>query len=436
MRLRRAGRGSGTSVEGVILSQDDGLRDAASVDFGHRVHRRPVAVARPRSAGEVAEVVRDAAASGTPVAARGRGHSGYGQAQTTGVVIDMSTLAAVHEVRDDRVVVDAGASWDAVLEAAWRCGGAPPVLTDYLGLSVGGTLSVGGIGGTSFRYGLQTDTVTELQVVTGEGSVRTCVPGDDLFAAALGGLGQCGVITRATLRLAGARERVRRREIDHATVSAAAAEQLRYVEEGRYDFVQGQVRYGESRRRVFVETATYYTPPSTPDGDGQDLPYLDFQHRLDAAEVLLTRTGAWSLPHPWWNCFLPVSTAVDFLETLVDTLTADDLGPAGCVLFYPVFPARVHAPLVRLPAERVAFLIAILRFPPDAAAAAGQVAQNAHVHREARRRGGVVYPVGAIPFTAADWQHHYGAEWARLSEWKSRWDPAHILTPGPDIFPR
>ncbi|MEV5301909.1 FAD-binding protein [Amycolatopsis methanolica] len=94
----------------------------ASVDFGRLVRRRPSAVVRPRSAGEVGEIVRAAAADGVPVAARGRGHPGYGQALTDGVVVDMSALAAVHEVAEDLIVVDAGAGWDAVLAAAWERG--------------------------------------------------------------------------------------------------------------------------------------------------------------------------------------------------------------------------------------------------------------------------------------------------------------------------
>ncbi|GHE92794.1 hypothetical protein GCM10017786_26850 [Amycolatopsis deserti] len=398
----------------------------ASVDFGHLVRRRPSAVVRPRSTGEVADVVRNAAANGVPVAARGRGHSAYGQALTDGVVVDTSTLAAVHDVGDDRIVVDAGAGWDAVLAAAWERGRTPPVLTDYLGLSVGGTLSVGGIGGTSFRHGLQTDTVLALEVVTGDGVVRTCGPGDELFAAVLGGLGQCGIITRATLRLVRAPTHVRRFELDYDTVAAAALDQVRFISEGRFDFVQGQVRLGESGRRVFLETYS--------EGGG-DLPFLEFQHRLDAAEALLTESGAWFHPHPWWNCLLPASTAVDFLTALVERLTPEDLGEAGCVLFYPVFSAQVRAPLVRLPAERIAFLVAILRFPPDdAALAARHVAANRHLYEEARERGGVAYPIGAIPFTAPDWHHHFGDQWPSLREWKSRYDPAGVLTPGPGIF--
>ena len=50
----------------------------------------------------------------------------------------------------------------------------PPVLTDYLNLSVGGTLAVGGVGATTPRYGLQSDNVLEIDVVTGRGEVLTC----------------------------------------------------------------------------------------------------------------------------------------------------------------------------------------------------------------------------------------------------------------------
>jgi FAD/FMN-containing dehydrogenase len=77
----------------------------------------------------------------------------------------------------------------------------PPVLPDHLGLSVGGTLSVGGISGTSFRHGAQVDHVTELEVVTGVGDLVRCTPtqAGDVFDAVLAGLGQCGIIVRATL---------------------------------------------------------------------------------------------------------------------------------------------------------------------------------------------------------------------------------------------
>ena len=55
---------------------------------------------------------------GRKVAPRGQSHSVYGRAQVRdGIVIDMTQLAAVHEVQNDHVVVGAGATWSAVLAA-------------------------------------------------------------------------------------------------------------------------------------------------------------------------------------------------------------------------------------------------------------------------------------------------------------------------------
>jgi len=91
-------------------------------------------------------------------------------------VIDMSTLATVHDIGRSSADVDAGATWRALLERTLARGLSPPTLTDYQDLSVGGTLSVGGIGGGGFRYGAQVDNVIALEVVTGEGRRMRCSP--------------------------------------------------------------------------------------------------------------------------------------------------------------------------------------------------------------------------------------------------------------------
>jgi len=85
------------------------------------------------------------------------------------------------------------------------------VLTAYLGLTVGGTLSIGGVGTTTFRHGAQVDHVHELQAVTGEGQLVMCseTRHRDLFEAALAGQGQCAIMTRAVLRLVPAAGMVR-----------------------------------------------------------------------------------------------------------------------------------------------------------------------------------------------------------------------------------
>ena len=97
-------------------------------------------------------------------------------------------------VEGDRVVVEAGAKWSEVLRATLARGKTPPVLTDYLELSVGGTLVVGGVGGTTSAFGVQSDNVIELEVVTGKGRKVTCSASNnaDLFDAVRAGLGQAG----------------------------------------------------------------------------------------------------------------------------------------------------------------------------------------------------------------------------------------------------
>lgn len=203
----------------------------AAMDFGGLVRAVPAAVVRPASADDVASAIRAAAL--TPhltVAARGNGHSVAGQAMAEGgLVLDMRSLATTASSSSRRggaqaqmqlvqcpsegggggghccfADVPGGALWEEVLH--WGVdnhGLAPASWTDYLRLTVGGTLSNGGVSGQSFRYGPQVSNVAELEVVTGDGECRVCSRSShpDLFFAVLGGLGQFGVITRARIPL-------------------------------------------------------------------------------------------------------------------------------------------------------------------------------------------------------------------------------------------
>src|SRR5688572_7312680 len=179
-------------LDGVLLS-DETSRNEAADDFGHIIHRLPRAVLRPGSARDIVKIVRFAREHRLQVAMRGQGHSQYGQAQVLeGIVIDSSSLRTIHQIESGRAVVDAGVTWRELITAGAAVGLTPPVLADYQDLAVGGTLSVGGLGGTTQHFGLQADNVLELTVVTGEGDLVTCSPTRhrDLFEVVLTGLGQ------------------------------------------------------------------------------------------------------------------------------------------------------------------------------------------------------------------------------------------------------
>jgi FAD/FMN-containing dehydrogenase len=57
----------------------------------------------------------------------------------------MSSLDTIHSIAAGRADVDAGVLWKNLTTQAFAHGVTPAVLTGFLGLSIGGTLSVGGV---------------------------------------------------------------------------------------------------------------------------------------------------------------------------------------------------------------------------------------------------------------------------------------------------
>lgn len=436
-------------LAGVLRRDEDSLRWAAE-DFGHLAHHRPRAVLHPGEVADVAAMVAFAARAGLPVAARGAGHATYGQSQAAGgIVLDMAGLNRLGEVRDGRITMQAGALWSEVLDATLLRGCTPPVLTDYLHTTVGGTVSVGGIGGTSQHHGLQVDAVEELDLVTGTGRLVTCAPDRNrwLFDAARAGLGQCGVVTSVTLRLIPAPARARCYRVQYQDLAAFLADQRRLVVQGRFDYLEGQVLPGRSGGwRYLLEAAAYYTPPATPDDaallgglgrerEQEDLPYRDFQHRMDPGEAALRATGEWLHPHPWFAVFLPDGTVADVVGAVLAEFGAADLGNSGLGLLYPVPADRLRAPLIRIPDSELAWLFALLRTAgaDDPTAGPAMVDANRACYDWAVTHGATAYPINALPMSPGDWRAHFGPRWAQLRAAKEEFDPHGVLNPGPGI---
>jgi len=168
-----------TDAAATALASTDFGTNASSVDAA-----RPAAVFYPSSAADIAALLRASSASASPfpVSARGCGHSIGGQATAPGgVVVDMASLGRRGDGPSDARLavsvrgryIDAGGEqlWIDVLRASLARGVAPRSWTDYLYLTVGGTLSNAGVSGQTFRHGPQISNVFELDVITG-----TCAP--------------------------------------------------------------------------------------------------------------------------------------------------------------------------------------------------------------------------------------------------------------------
>ena len=429
-------------------------RSAAAEDFGHIVHRIPEEVARPRSAAEVAEAVKSAARRGLRFAARGEGHSTFGRSQAEGgVVAEMSALREIGPVEGGRVVVEAGAKWSEVLAATLPHGMTPPVLTDYLELSVGGTLAVGGVGGTISAHGLQSDNVLELEVVTGDGLVVVCsaTQNADLFDAARAGLGQVGVITRATLGLIEAPRSVRRHPLLYRDLAAMLRDSRRLAAEERFDALQGAIVAAPGGGWAYSLDAVRFFGAEELDDEAllaglsddparrepATMTYADYAHRFAALEEALRSNGQWLLPHPWLMTFVGDCRVEEVVAAELAALDpAADLGPFGQVVVSPIRRNAIVSPMLRMPADELCHTFNLVRVPAsdDAGETERLVDANRATYERVKAAGGTLYPVSALAFSPREWREHFGASFVRLEAAKARYDPARILTPGYEVF--
>lgn len=385
---------------------------AAADDFGHAVHRVPALVAAPSDTGEVAEVARYARRTGTTLIPRGSGHSVYGQAQADGgIVCDMTGLSAVAIGDPDSrtVAVEAGTRWSSVLDATLAYGLTPPVLPDYMELTVGGTLSVGGIGGASHVHGPIADHVRSLNLVTADGSrVTDCSPDhrSDAFFGALGTGGAGGIITSAVLPLVPAPSSVRVYQVPCPDAGALVAAQLRAVREERFGYIEGQITLSEYGVWEFAAELGAFmddgqSAGAVP-GDGvtaEDVPYRDFCHRMTPGVRLFAETGDWYRPHPWFSAFLPSDSVEEFVKGALAEMTAATVGPLPTLL-YPMRRGQVPVPgLVTPPgdSDEMFFAFTILRTTATSEALSAALESNGRLAQAAVAAGGSVYRISALP---------------------------------------
>jgi FAD/FMN-containing dehydrogenase len=178
-----------------LLAGDPGIEEETAA-FNLAVRHRPAVVVRARCANDVAAVVRFGIATGTPVAVQATGH-GATRPVDGGVLV---TTQRMQELSVDPVArtarIGAGVKWIRVIEAAAPYGLAPMSGSSSDVGAVGYTLG-GGLGPLGRRFGFAADHVRSIEVVTGDGRVRTVTADDDpdLFWGLRGGKGNFGIVT-------------------------------------------------------------------------------------------------------------------------------------------------------------------------------------------------------------------------------------------------
>ena len=193
----------GSTTAQVIGAGDDLYEEARHVWNGC-IDRRPLAIIRCHSTGDVVAAVRAASASGLDLAVRGGGHSLPGFSTSEGgIVLDLSPLKTVEVDAARRWAwVGGGATW-ADYDAATHAHGLGSTGGLVSTTGVGGLTLGGGIGWLTRKHGLACDNLMSAELVTAAGEVLTVTSDSDpdLLWGLRGGGGNFGVVTRFGFRL-------------------------------------------------------------------------------------------------------------------------------------------------------------------------------------------------------------------------------------------
>ena len=332
--------GSPNFLKAVAMADaPEGPPDSLEGDFGRLVEGHATGHVRPTSVEEVVAAVASARRTGGRLTIRANAHSFGGQAVPhRSEVLDLTGLDSVW-VEGATAVCGPGVTLRQVVDATLPQGLLPRTLTNLLDLTVGGLLSVGGIGPASQAAGPLVANVSSLTVVTPEAALVTCSKTErrELFDAALCGLGQYGVIVEAQLVLREVLPHVRTFHLLYDDHRAWLEDQMKLagtvtaMEGGCVPVPLGLRGTGGVRRPYItwmfpLQIATEYDeiPPALPSGvvpyrilHVEDDETRFFPARHDARFAAMKRLGGWDLPHPTVSALIDPESLLDLLPELL-----------------------------------------------------------------------------------------------------------------------
>jgi cytokinin dehydrogenase len=438
------------------VSDHPAALEAAAWDFGAMVRRAPTVVVEPLDAGDVCSVLDVASHAGVPVAVRGTGHSQSGQCLVDGgICMDMRRIDSVRVDAGAAIVeAGAGATWRSIIDAAFALGFLPRALTLVVDATIGGTLSMAGVGALSFRAGAQVNNVRYLDVVTPGGELLRCSSNEnrELFDCVRSGLGQCGVIVKAGYSLRPCRKLLRSYSFMYRDAETFVRDVERLYREPRTDFLLGSISATQHEApgyAIVLSLGKEYDSEQSPD-DADVRAGLRFAEELPKRDTpLWDETGVpghiffrqytgrpWNesggvpaTAHPWVDHLF---TPDDAVQVLADVLARPPMPlRMGTCAIIPVARTGEPAPLFALPPSGDV-LFGLGMFPEVPRSLSAEVGMIMALHSvRCRKAGGKRYLSGYVEFeTAAEWADHYGEAYAWFSSLKSKYDPRGLLNPG------
>lgn len=442
------------AIDGLDATCDRALLDAAGRDFGGLTNGTARAIARPRHAEALQRLIEFAIAEQLPLTPRTLGYSQSGQSiPRDGISVDLRAFDTVVIDPERRVArCGAAASWRTVLAAAAAHGLAPKVMPFNLDISVGGTLSAGGIGSTSHHHGMAVSWVDELKLVTGAGQHVRATRDEhrEIYDAVLGGLGLFGLMYEATIPLRTMLPITRTYSLLYDDLATMMADELAimgnpacvHLEGFASAAVQGVRRGPGGRRMPFARWfgGMHVSLERADDdecGDAlldglhhrelvhvEETDSLEFAARYDIRFEVMRATGAWQQPHPWFECMVPGDAALELLPSVVPQLPLL-LGDGHRIMPFADLP---RPPFVVQASPAPCFALAMLPMGIAPPFLAPVTAALRDLHERLLARGGKRYLSGWLfePDEAA-WRRHFGPQFEAWHARRQQLDPHGLL---------
>ena len=222
--------------------------------------------------------------------------------QTARHKLDVRSFDSVLRIDSDRMIADVEGmtTYETLVDETLRYGLLPAVVPQLKTITVGGAVSGLGIESSSFKYGLVHETVEEMEILTGKGSIVACSPctNRDLFFGFPNSYGTLGYALGLTIRLVPAKPYV---HLTHARFSEPAgffAHLAQLCDRGATDFLDGVI-FGKDELYV-TQAAFSDNAPLVSDYTYMDIYYRSIQRKHN--DWLTSKGYIWRWDTDWFWC--------------------------------------------------------------------------------------------------------------------------------------
>lgn len=435
---------------GQALLSDEQTLVFFSQDFGKLIQSHPAAVCIPEHIDSLQSSIIFAHQHKLPVTIRGNGLSQCGQSLPVsgGLTLSMQNFIKPLELAGDIIWVEANTSWADLLAVSLQQHKAPFVLPYNCNLSVGGVLSAGGVGSSSFKHGSINAHVAALEVIDGLGVKQIVDKNSALFYACLSGQGRFAVITKACIQLRAVHSRVKTFCLVYTSEDQwfedidKIKDKVDYMELFCSPSIQGAKLKGEKRvpmvqwlYGLHVSIEYEQSAPGLNDIIAHLKPWqvINMQEETISSYFLrhsfryeqMKMLGQWDLLHPWYECFIATKVLKENLAQILQQLP---IHYTSLVFVLPM--AKQKGGFLMLPDDDSVYSLMILNpgvpnILKDSCLQAIQDLDACFIHQ-----GGKRYLSGFLgkDLPTSYWSNHFGEQYRSWINLKKQFDPEGIFS--------